>query len=640
MPTNCYMGLKLTPDIDSPLRQLKRERLKDRGGDVYISPRARTNARATEDFDLASKVQQFLESDRKVFLILGDAGAGKSTFNRALEISLWDKYGNGDRRIPLFIELPVIERPELDLVAERLRRANFTENQIRELKAHHEFIVICDGYDECNQTRNLYVSNDFNHPGGWRAQMVISCRTEYTGVDYRDWFQPIDRNNRGKAEQFQEAIIAPFNENQIRDYVDQYVLLGKPQWKLDDHQRAFRQIPNLQDQVKNPFLLKLALVVLPRLVQTNSKFSTVCITRIGLYDEFIAQWIERGKIRLREMELSPRNQETFREFLDSGFRQYVINYLKDLVTAIYNHQNGNPVVSYSEHRDRETWKEALFSMDDGKYLLREAIPLTHDGNQYRFIHKSILEYGLTLVVFDPSEYSGNMEPTSTISRRVSANSVLSFEATESTETAGIILEQNLIESPLGKKDFVGQASILELLSERAQQQPMFIDQLYPVIEKSKTDRAARTAAANAIKILAQAGVQFNGADLRGIQIPGADLSFGVFDSAHLEEADLRKVKYRNIWLRQANLSGAQMTGVEFGEPPFLQEDSEVSRCAYSPDGKTFISGLKSGGIRLYDTSSWSRIRSLDGHKKKITCVTYSPKGDQIASGSEDNTVRR
>ncbi|KAF9994017.1 hypothetical protein BGZ80_007943, partial [Entomortierella chlamydospora] len=152
------------PDVETPLRQLKLERLKGRGGDVYISPRAKATQRATDDFDLTSKVQEFLTSDRKVFLVLGDSGAGKSTFNRALEISLWDKYDKINGRIPLFIHLPAIKEPEQDLIAGRLRKANFTESQILELKLHREFILICDGYDESQQTRNLYMSNQLNQP--------------------------------------------------------------------------------------------------------------------------------------------------------------------------------------------------------------------------------------------------------------------------------------------------------------------------------------------------------------------------------------------------------------------------------------------------------------------------------------------
>ncbi|KAG0024778.1 hypothetical protein BGZ80_007713 [Entomortierella chlamydospora] len=640
------------PDVEIPLRQLKRERLKDQGGDVYISPRAKSGLRATDDFDLTSKVQEFLDSDKKVFLILGDSGAGKSTFNRTLEIKLWDKYGKTDRRIPLFIHLPTVKEPERDMIAERLRKANFTEKQIWELKNQYEFILICDGYDE-----------------------------KYNGADYRDCFQPNDRNNNGRPELFQEAVITPFNKSQIQDYIDQYVSLRNPEWASMDYQEAFKQIPNLQDLVKNPFLLKLAMDVLPRLLNTSSNFSAARITRVGLYDEFLAQWIERAKIRLRELDLSSRDKETFMELSGSGFKQNSIEYLKELVTAIYDNQNGNPVVIYLERRDRKTWKEALFNKEDGRHLLREAIPLSRNGDMYRFIHKSVLEYGLALAVFDPSGHEESLEPTSVTSRRMSTNSALSFEISTSMEKTTIATEQPLLDSPLGRKNLVGEASIIQFLTERVRQQPGFKDQLLAVIERSKTDKMARTAAANAITILVRAGIQFNGADLRGIQVPGADLSFGVFDSSQLEGADLRKANLRNIWLRRANLSGAQMTGVQFGELPFLQEDSEVTCSVYSPNGRLLAVALEGGYLHLYETASWNRIWSLgshssgaeqvafsptshqialkddgkavllwdidtrncthalQGHTHGITAIKYSPKGNRVATGSFDKTVR-
>ncbi|KAF9991823.1 hypothetical protein BGZ80_008864, partial [Entomortierella chlamydospora] len=172
---------------------------------------------------------------------------------------------------------------------------------------------------------------------------------------------------------------------------------------------------------------------------------------------------------------------------------------------------------------------------------------------------------------------------------------------------------------------------------RAQQQPTFKDQLHSIIEQSKTDGNVEIAAANAITILVRAGVPFIGADLQGIKIPGADLSYGVFDSACLEGANLRDVNLRNIWMRQANLRGAQMRGVQFGELPYLQQDSGVYYCAFSPDGKILAVGTGNGDIHLYETSSWERIRSLNGHSKGVNDVAFSAAGDQIASGSDDET---
>ncbi len=58
------------------------------------------------------------------------------------------------------------------------------------------------------------------------------------------------------------------------------------------------------------------------------------------------------------------------------------------------------------------------------------------------------------------------------------------------------------------------------------------------IERSKIEEV-QAIAANAFTFLVKAGVQFNNKDLKAIRVPGANLSYGVFDSAQLQGADLR-----------------------------------------------------------------------------------------------------
>ncbi|KAG0221814.1 hypothetical protein BGX31_009536, partial [Mortierella sp. GBA43] len=136
------------PDVESYLRQLRRQRL-ERDNNVYITPQANfgTQFRDDELFPLMEKVKEFLVGSEMVFLLLGDSGAGKSTFNRELEFTLWESY-NKNGPIPLHISLPAIEKPEHDMIAKQLRKIGFTEPQIRELKQYRKFILICDGYDE------------------------------------------------------------------------------------------------------------------------------------------------------------------------------------------------------------------------------------------------------------------------------------------------------------------------------------------------------------------------------------------------------------------------------------------------------------------------------------------------------------
>ena len=134
---------------------------------MYVPLLAKETLHAHDDalFPSMDKVMEFLDSDQRVFLLLGDSGAGKSTFSQQLVCDLWNRYKSKEGRIPLFIYLPAIEIPGHELVAKHLRKEGFTKRQILELKGHRESVLICDGYDESPQTHNLYMSNRLNQPG-------------------------------------------------------------------------------------------------------------------------------------------------------------------------------------------------------------------------------------------------------------------------------------------------------------------------------------------------------------------------------------------------------------------------------------------------------------------------------------------
>jgi len=636
-PSSLLDRVQNRPDVDGTLRLLKKQRMKARGNAVYIPPLAKPSFHSLDDlqFLLMEKVKEFLGSDQKVFLLLGDSGAGKSTFSRELEYDLWQSYKDKGDLIPLHINLPTIDKPEHDMIAKQLRRAEFSEPQIREMKHYRKFILICDGYDESQQSHNLYMSNELNQPEGWDAQMVISCRSEYLGDDYLHRFQPGDRNKQPDSSLFQEAVISPFSLKQVHAYIHQYVSLHQPLWQIDDYKNALVLIPSLQDLVKNPFLMTLSLEVLPRMVDPGQQLSTARVTRVGLYDHFVEQWLERGKRRLGEKHLSPQVKAVFERLSAEGFTANGIGYMKGLAEAIYKEQDGHPVVEYLQLLDQGTWKDAFFRKEHNQLLL-EASPLTRNGNQHRFIHRSLLEYALARAIFDPQDRRNRTTTGLVSDRRRSVDSTYSFELFGKEEESTDILREPDYNSPLVWRIFVNDHSLLQFLEERVQQEPLFKEQLHSYIEHSKKDKKWRTAAANAITILVRAGVKFHGADLRGIRIPGADLSYGAFDSAQLQDADLRKVNLRGIWMHQTDLSRAQMAGVHFGELPFFTENSDVLSCAYSPDGKTFAVGLGNGDVSVYTTSNWERILILnhDSNGGRVARVVYSPQSDQIASCGE------
>ncbi|KAK3821635.1 MAG: WD40-repeat-containing domain protein [Benniella sp.] len=631
-------------DIEGRLRLLRRHRIKERGDIIFIPPQARSNLEATDgtQFSLMDKAKEFLDSDRKVFLVLGGSGSGKSAFSRELEFELWQSYKSKTGRIPLHVDLPAIRKPECDMIAKQLRKADFSESQIRKMKHHRKFILICDGYDESHQTNNLYTSNQLNQTGEWDAQMVITCRSENIGSKYRDRFQPGDRNRQGESALFQEAAILPFSLYQVHDYIRLYVSTHQPQWEAGDYMKAIDRIPGLKDLVTNPLLMALSLDALPRLVDNEESLECIHVTRSVLYDHFVEQWLERSKARLAKKDMSLLMREAFEKLNAEGFTLNGIGYLRSFAAAIYKEQDGHPIVEYSQSADQGSWKEAFFSSREMQ-ILHEACPLTRNGNQHQFIHRSLLEHELLCAVFDPQDRRNRAASKPLLGRRGSASSTLSFEIYDGKNMATDAEEELDSNSPLVWRSFVNDHSLLQVLEEQVRQDPVFKKQLLAYIELSKKDEKWRLAAANAITILVRAGVQFIEADLRGVRIPGADLSYGLFDSAQFQGADMRKVTLRGAWLRQADLSRADMTGIQLGwsSYPRFYQPSSVKTCAFSPDGELFALGFGSGDIGVCPLSNWKTIRYFEGHGygNGITKVVFSPKGDLIASAGLDKTVR-
>jgi tricorn protease-like protein len=82
--------------------------------------------------------------------------------------------------------------------------------------------------------------------------------------------------------------------------------------------------------------------------------------------------------------------------------------------------------------------------------------------------------------------------------------------------------------------------------------------------------------------------------------------------------------------------------------PQVEEDEGhadwVVAVAFSPDGKTLLSGSHDGTLIQWDVATGKQVRSIEGHREhgrpfEVVSVAFSPDGKVLASASSDQTVR-
>jgi WD40 repeat protein len=644
-----YTTINSPADIETHLAEVQAQRLNDAEVTAelatYIPVQASLELDDEQLFDLEQSVADFLRSDKRALLLLGDSGSGKSLFNQYIERKLWESYEPGGV-IPLLINLPAMPHPEQGVVESQLKRLGFGPEPMHELKATRQLVIILDGYDEIRTDKNLYVTN---HLAEWQAKVITACRSQYLQTDlsqYRRRFMP---QYRGKFEPswFEQRVIHAFTPPQIDAYLQKYVAVEQPIWS--DWRRYRQQLASLShlaELIQNPFILHIVVEVLPEIAEKyRGQQNSQQLTRRELYATFIERLFDRQVFKLEEQGLVDDSWDIKADFYDFS-RRLASSMLRLGANSI--HYVPQQRSRTQQGLTKQDFAE-FFANDDETCLIRSGCPLKKIGPQdYAFIHKSLLEYfgSESLVAsFSAAPAAAQHPPLAELPLDDPANPAQSISyqsVSQALSTLQLTPQQSQSEfagHELNQRLLNDEPSVVDFLVDALRQGDISQAQLLEIVQRSKTEAGVAIAAANAMTILNRAGVNFSGMDLRGVRIAGANLSGALLDSTQLQGADLSNVQLVDSFLYRAQLQGSQLSGTELGQLPYLKTGSEVQCIAYSPDGHMLASGIWDKTVRLWRVRDGTLLATLQGHTDGVYSISFSPDGQLLASGSMDKTVR-
>ncbi|UUM22245.1 NACHT domain-containing NTPase [Mycoavidus sp. SF9855] len=417
--------------------------------------------------NLRKTIRTFLNSeDKKILLLLGEAGSGKTVFNQFLAQFLWKKNHNpaaDNPWIPLYIFLPSRKESHHNLIPEYLKGKGFSA-QYPHLNAWRDkrFLFILDGYDGVmDPQRTIYADGTL---GIWidskyKSKIIFTSRP-LNQEGYQERFHPY-----GEEQLLQEYKLSPVN---IQKYTKKYLVQHGSVSETQDYDDAFRNTPDLQRLLKNPLLLEQTLEIWPK---ARDK-------KVKLYDKLIDRWYKHVYSSLERA--SPVASTKLERYDD--FKMHAIEFNKALAVAMY--QAEYPADQDEDQPDEdEDYPEAINLPSRYAAFLRNTLQLlnapliyNYEEGEYQFIDKSLRDYFVARALWEPEP-----EPKP---RRWKRN-----EKEEVKQLNLLKLDQELNQNLL----------VLDFLVERVQQAPDLKERLSSLL--SSQDSSQELAAQNAQAIL-------------------------------------------------------------------------------------------------------------------------------------------
>lgn len=307
------------------------------------------------------------KDDRRFYLVLAGSGMGKTTFMINLYLAYQRRWRWGRPKNTIYL-MP-LGGPD---VLQKLRSISNPRNSILLLDAFDEDPNAITNY-RLRMEAILDTVQEFR-------EVIITCRTQFFPSEEEEPRETHILKFGGEkgTHEFTKLYLSPFNSSDVH----RYLCLRYGRWRFTTRGRASRIAAMCPSLIVRPMLLN----YMDDLCQPNLQYRFT----YDVYAQLITRWIQREARRkpTREREHYARNLLAFSQKL--AIRLYELQ-----------HSTGGP------HIDRADIES--FAIDNGVQLddldLRSRSLLNRNGKgQYKFAHKSILEYFLACEWFEGSDF--------------------------------------------------------------------------------------------------------------------------------------------------------------------------------------------------------------------------------------------
>lgn len=309
----------------------------------------------------------------KFYIILAEAGMGKTTFMLNLYTKYAEKLANTDYQIKIFpLSFPnAMEQVEAIPAEERPNT-----------------ILLLDAFDEDSEAIKAHqkrLHNILQKVADFK-EVVFTCRTQFFPREEEDSGETgiLKFKYKENTYQFRKLYLSPFNEEDIKTYLKKNYSF----FNILKRRKAEKIVLHSPNLMVRPMLLR----YIDDLIKSRDNYSST----YQIYTELIAKWIER------EVQRRATNKEKYRRDLYKFSREVAID--------MYTHRKirGGFVITDDELKVLAEKN----NVDLGTLELKtRALLHMNTLHQCTFAHKSILEYFLVTEAFYNLQFAKQLDIT-------------------------------------------------------------------------------------------------------------------------------------------------------------------------------------------------------------------------------------